>query len=129
MKKTVSLVLMFLFVAFSLQLNAQVDKNRKTEASIASKKSGNISKSAIISAGKIDISTASKTIASFDMTFKSGSGVQTLTSNSKNFTTEMKNAINGFKLSTPVTFQNIMIYENSTPDRKERIEPITLIIE
>ncbi len=128
MKKTVSLIIMVLFVAFSAQLNAQVEKNRKAEASIAAKKNGSVTKSAIISAGKIDISTPSKTIASFEMTYKTSAGVQTLTSNSKNLTTEMKNVINGFKLQTPITFQNIMIYENSTPDRKERIEPITITV-
>lgn len=128
MKKRFVFIVLGVFIALSSTLHAQ-NKNTKTEASIGGKKTGVITKSALITAAKIDVSTTTKTVASFEMTYKTAAGVVTLSSNSKNFTTEMKTAINGFSTPTKVTFQNIMVYENTTPDRKERIEPITISVE
>lgn len=130
MKKSIIFILFGLFLSFTVQVNGQaVDNGGKTTANIAGKKDGRTSKSSVVNAGKINLSNSSKSIASFEMTYKGANGTITLTSNSKNLTTEMKNAINGFTQPTKITFQNIMIYENSTPDRKERIEPFSLNLE
>lgn len=130
MKNSILFILVSIFLSFAVQVNGQAaDNSGKTTANIAGKKDGRTTKATVVNAGKINLSNSSKSIASFEMTYKAANGTIILTSNSKNLTPEMKNAINGFTQSTKITFQNIMIYENSTPDRKERIEPFSLSIE
>ncbi|MGI6320607.1 MAG: hypothetical protein ACOXZK_06555 [Bacteroidales bacterium] len=103
--------------------------SRATQVTIAGAKSGNLTKSKVVNAGELVISDRAKTISSFEMSFKSSSGVVVYTSNNKKLTQEMKNAINGIKFPTKVTFRNIMAHTNANPDRKERLQEFTITVQ
>ncbi len=90
--------------------------------SIGEKTNGaSISKSALVSAGKISIQPQTKKVSYFMMRYVNGNQTVELISNSENLTQEMKAVINGLSSGTLVYFTKISCKpindKNAAPER------------
>jgi hypothetical protein len=90
--------------------------------SIGGKSEGaTISKSAMVSAGKIVLNSTTKKVSFFMMSYMNKLQRVELTSNSENLTTEMKTAINGLSAGAKIQFTKIACKpatdQNAAPER------------
>lgn len=80
-----------------------------------------ISKSALVSAGKIALNQSTKQVSFFMMSYMNKLAVVELTSNSANLTSEMKTAINSLPVGSKVSFLKISCTTigntNAAPER------------
>ena len=99
--------------------------------SIGGKTNGaTITKSALVSAGKIALNTSAKKVSFFMMSYKNGQQTMELTSNSENLTSEMKTAINGLNSGARIEFTKIACKpSNDNNAAPERVGQFTITIQ
>lgn len=100
--------------------------------SIGGKTNGaTITKSALVSAGKIALNTSAKKVSFFMMSYKNSQQQRMeLTSNSENLTSEMKTAINGLNSGARIEFTKIACKpSNDNNAAPERVGQFTITIQ
>lgn len=111
-----------MFFASLVAGNIYGQDQRTLIPSIGEKTNGtSISKSALVSAGKISIQPKTKKVNYFMMQYMNGNQTVELISNSENLTPEMKSVINGLPTGTLVSFAKISCKpindKNAAPER------------
>lgn len=130
MKKT--MMVMVLFFATIIAGNVYGQQAQKgLNPNINGKSNGaTISKSELVTAGKITLNTSAKKVNYFMMRYMNSLQPIELVSNSENLTPEMKTAINGLKTGSEVQFNKISCKPtNNTNAAPERVGEFRLIVQ